>query len=79
MPGGSQEERDGRGGAGADDEAEGGRGMRLVDALSARWGYQRGGGLATTWFEIQALLQPMQHSAVSGKGLNSPDVNVSGS
>jgi anti-sigma regulatory factor (Ser/Thr protein kinase) len=36
----------------ADEEAEGGRGMRLVDALSARWGYQRGGGLTTTWFEL---------------------------
>jgi anti-sigma regulatory factor (Ser/Thr protein kinase) len=36
----------------ADGEAESGRGMRLVDALSARWGYQRGGGLATTWFEL---------------------------
>jgi hypothetical protein len=36
----------------ADGEAEGGQGMRLVDALSARWGYQRGGGLATTWFEL---------------------------
>jgi anti-sigma regulatory factor (Ser/Thr protein kinase) len=36
----------------ADGEAEGGRGMRLVDALSPRWGYQRGGGLATTWFEL---------------------------
>jgi hypothetical protein len=34
-------------------EAEGSRGMRLVDALAARWGYQRGGGLATTWFELQ--------------------------
>jgi anti-sigma regulatory factor (Ser/Thr protein kinase) len=33
-------------------EAEGSRGMRLVDALAARWGYQRGGGLATTWFEL---------------------------
>ena len=43
-----------------------------------RWGYERGGGHATTWFEIQALLRPMQHSAVSGKGLNSPDVVVSG-
>jgi hypothetical protein len=32
-----------------------------------------------TWFEIQALLRPMQHSALSGKGLNSPDVVVSGS
>jgi anti-sigma regulatory factor (Ser/Thr protein kinase) len=63
----------------ADGEAEGSRGLWLVDALSARWGYQRGGGLATTWFELQALLQPMQHSAVSGKGLNSPDVEVPGS
>ncbi len=33
-------------------EAEGSRGLWLVDALSARWGYQRGGGLATTWFEL---------------------------
>lgn len=36
----------------ADDEAEGSRGLWLVDALAARWGYQRGGGLATTWFEL---------------------------
>jgi anti-sigma regulatory factor (Ser/Thr protein kinase) len=60
-------------------QAEGSRGMQLVDTMAARWGYQRGGGLTTTWFEIQALLQPMQHSAVSGKGLNSPDAGVSGS
>jgi anti-sigma regulatory factor (Ser/Thr protein kinase) len=33
-------------------DAEGGRGLRLVDALAARWGYERGGGLATTWFEL---------------------------
>jgi anti-sigma regulatory factor (Ser/Thr protein kinase) len=33
-------------------EAEGSRGLWLVDALSARWGYERGGGLATTWFEL---------------------------
>jgi anti-sigma regulatory factor (Ser/Thr protein kinase) len=37
-------------------EAEGSRGMQLVDALAARWGYQRGGGLATTWFELRAQL-----------------------
>jgi hypothetical protein len=36
----------------ADDEAEGSRGLWLVDALSARWGYERDGGLATTWFEL---------------------------
>jgi hypothetical protein len=36
----------------ADDAAEGSRGLWLVDALSARWGYERGGGLATTWFEL---------------------------
>jgi anti-sigma regulatory factor (Ser/Thr protein kinase) len=34
-------------------EAEGSRGLLLVDALAARWGYQRGGGLATTWFEVR--------------------------
>jgi anti-sigma regulatory factor (Ser/Thr protein kinase) len=37
----------------ADEEAEGSRGLWLVDALSARWGYQRGGGIATTWFELR--------------------------
>jgi anti-sigma regulatory factor (Ser/Thr protein kinase) len=62
----------------ADGEAERGRGLWLVDMLSARWGYQRGGGMATTWFGIPALLQPMQHSAVSGKGVNSPDGDVPG-
>jgi anti-sigma regulatory factor (Ser/Thr protein kinase) len=40
--------------ASASSDAEGSRGMRLVDALAARWGYQRGGGLATTWFELAA-------------------------
>ena len=40
------------GAAPADDEAEGSRGLWLVDALSARWGYERDGGLATTWFEL---------------------------
>jgi anti-sigma regulatory factor (Ser/Thr protein kinase) len=63
----------------ADDDAEGGRGLGLVAGLAARWGWRRRGGRTVTWFEIQALLQPMQHSAVSGKGLNSPDVDVSGS
>jgi anti-sigma regulatory factor (Ser/Thr protein kinase) len=36
-----------------DREAEGSRGLQLVDALAARWGYERGGGLATTWFELR--------------------------
>jgi hypothetical protein len=36
----------------ADGEVEGGRGLWLVDALSARWGYQHGGGFATVWFEL---------------------------
>ena len=39
-----------------DDEAEGSRGLRLVEELAARWGYERGGGQATTWFELQAKL-----------------------
>jgi anti-sigma regulatory factor (Ser/Thr protein kinase) len=33
-------------------QAEGSRGMQLVDALAACWGYQRGAGLTTTWFEL---------------------------
>jgi anti-sigma regulatory factor (Ser/Thr protein kinase) len=39
--------------AGGEAESEGSRGLLLVDALAARWGYQRGGGLATTWFEVR--------------------------
>jgi anti-sigma regulatory factor (Ser/Thr protein kinase) len=35
-----------------DDEAEGSRGLRLAEELAARWGYERGGGQATTWFEL---------------------------
>lgn len=35
-----------------DDDAEGSRGLRLVDDLADRWGYERSGGHATTWFEI---------------------------
>jgi anti-sigma regulatory factor (Ser/Thr protein kinase) len=44
-------------------DAEGGRGLRLVAGLAARWGWRRRGGRMVTWFELQALLQPMQHSA----------------
>jgi anti-sigma regulatory factor (Ser/Thr protein kinase) len=49
----------------ADCDAEGGRGLQLVAGLAARWGWRRRGGRTVTWFEIQALLRPMQHSAVS--------------
>jgi len=38
---------------GPDDEAEGSRGLRLVEELAVRWGYERGGGMATTWFECE--------------------------
>jgi anti-sigma regulatory factor (Ser/Thr protein kinase) len=63
----------------AGSDAEDGRGLHLVTHLAVRWGWRRRGGRTVTWFEIQALLQPMQHSAVSGKGLNSPDVQLPGS
>jgi anti-sigma regulatory factor (Ser/Thr protein kinase) len=36
----------------ADGDAEGRRGLGLVDACAARWGYRRGGGFTTTWFEL---------------------------
>jgi hypothetical protein len=60
-------------------EAEDGRGLHLVTRLAARWGWRRRGGRTVTWFELQALLRQMQHSAVSGKGLNSPDEGAPGS
>ena len=41
-----------------DDEAEGSRGLRLVEELPARWGYERGGGQATTWFEYSGTDEP---------------------
>jgi anti-sigma regulatory factor (Ser/Thr protein kinase) len=47
-------------------EAEDGRGLDLVARLAARWGWRRRGGRTVTWFELCDLLQPMQHSAVSG-------------
>jgi anti-sigma regulatory factor (Ser/Thr protein kinase) len=37
-----------------DDEAEGSRGLWLVEELAARWGYERGGGQATTWFVLRS-------------------------
>ena len=40
---------------GADDAlAEGGRGLRLVDDLAARWAYRRDGDGLVTWFEVRA-------------------------
>jgi anti-sigma regulatory factor (Ser/Thr protein kinase) len=36
-----------------DEQAEGSRGLRLVEELAVRWGYERGGGQATTWFELR--------------------------
>jgi serine/threonine-protein kinase RsbW len=41
-----------------DDEAEGSRGLRLVEELAVRWGYERDGGRATTWFVLRAGLSP---------------------
>ena len=40
---------------GADDAlAEGGRGLRLVDDLAARWNYRRDADELVTWFEVRA-------------------------
>ena len=32
---------------------EGGRGLHLVDALAARWGFEQDDGHTTTWFELR--------------------------
>jgi anti-sigma regulatory factor (Ser/Thr protein kinase) len=34
-------------------DAEGGRGLQLVAALTARWGTRRRGGRMLTWFELR--------------------------
>jgi len=36
----------------AGSDAEGGRGLGLVAALAARWGWRRRGGRTVTWFEL---------------------------
>jgi anti-sigma regulatory factor (Ser/Thr protein kinase) len=36
--------------------AEGSRGLRLVEELAVRWGYERGDGQATTWFVLSSRL-----------------------
>ena len=35
-------------------DAEGGRGLGLVAALAARWGWRRRGGRTVTWFELRS-------------------------
>ena len=37
----------------ADDEADGGRGLQIVERLSARWGWHRDRGQTVTWFELR--------------------------
>ncbi|WP_241672311.1 ATP-binding protein [Streptomyces sp. IB2014 016-6] len=39
----------------ATDDGESGRGLRLVDALSSRWGYRRNRWGKVTWAEIKVL------------------------
>jgi anti-sigma regulatory factor (Ser/Thr protein kinase) len=41
-----------RSAAGSPDLSESGRGLRLVDLLSLRWGYHREGTRTITWFEL---------------------------
>ena len=36
----------------ADRDAEGGRGLQLVAALAAKWGWRRRSGRTVTWFEL---------------------------
>jgi anti-sigma regulatory factor (Ser/Thr protein kinase) len=37
----------------AADDAEAGRGLRLVAGLAAQWGWRRRGGRTVTWFELR--------------------------
>jgi hypothetical protein len=42
-----------------DDLAEGGRGLRLVDAYALAWDYHRIGSRTMTWFECPAEPLPL--------------------
>jgi hypothetical protein len=62
------------------DDVENGRGLMLVGALAKEWAYfLLPDGGKVVYCLIEALLQPMQHSAVSGKPWNPPDGKVPGS
>jgi len=37
----------------SDSHTEGSRGLCLVEALAARWGFEQDGAYTTTWFELQ--------------------------
>jgi anti-sigma regulatory factor (Ser/Thr protein kinase) len=37
----------------AGSDAEGGRGLQLVEGLATRWGWRRRGGRTVTWFELR--------------------------
>jgi hypothetical protein len=56
-------------------DAVSGRGLKIVEALSSRWGWYQPHDMGgkCVWCEIQAESQPMQHPAVSGQPRNSPD------
>jgi anti-sigma regulatory factor (Ser/Thr protein kinase) len=52
-----------------DEYGENGRGLHLVDALSARWGYRRAsGGALITWFEIRAAQGPQSRAGSEQEG-----------
>lgn len=48
-------------------DADGGRGLLLVETLSTDWGTYRKAQGKVVWAMLQAELQPMQHSAVSAR------------
>ncbi|HLU72888.1 MAG TPA: ATP-binding protein [Nonomuraea sp.] len=43
---------------GADPDATSGRGLPILEALSHRWGYTRGDGTTTVWFELLMVTVP---------------------
>lgn len=53
---------------GASSEAEAGRGMTLVDALTDRWGVRMDLDGKVTWFELEGVLSSDEHGLGTGAG-----------
>ncbi|WP_073947539.1 ATP-binding protein [Streptomyces kebangsaanensis] len=53
----------------ADEDAETGRGLALLDALALRWGVDQGADTKTVWCETEAIHDGSRDMAASGEAI----------